>query len=82
VKLNIIMSVSSIVVSERLYLEQLNVKITFPSWGLRKEDLYTSTWRFLTRREKEYGVQIKYKLVSFETSSKTMVQEVSNLHAQ
>ena len=81
VKLTSIRIQFSIVVSESLHLEQMDVKKCF-CMEIWTRDLYAATGRIFGSSEGTYGVQAHQELVWTKASTKAVVQEILLLHDQ
>ena len=76
VKLTSIRILLSIIASENLHLEKMDVKTIFFSWRSGQKDLYATTGRICGSRQGTHGVQAYQELVWTKASTKGVVQEV------
>ena len=74
-KLTSILILLTVVASENLHLEQMDVNNVF-TWRSGKRDLYATNGRICGSRQGTHGVQAHQELVWTKASTKVMVQEV------
>ena len=76
VKLTSIRILLSIVASENLHLEQMDVKNSVFTWRSGQRDLYAATGMICGFRQGTHGVQTHHELVCIKASTKAVVKEI------